>query len=106
MLTGLLVLQVIMTVLNIVAGMKFLSADRMGYAISNFIVAGLLLISGIVLRLRMRIGYYLSSLLGLVVVLGNVVSLVMGGGFDILSLVLGLILVSVFFNKKIKEEVL
>ena len=106
MLTGLLFLQLIMAALSIFTGMGFMSADLMGPAIFNFIIGGFLLVSGVTLRLRWGIGYYLSSLLGLVVILSNVYSLVMGDEFDILSIVLGLILVTVFFNKRIKEEVL
>lgn len=106
MLTGLLVLQLIMAVLSIFTAINFLSTEKMGYAILNFITGGFLLISGITLRLYWGIGYYLTYLLGLVIVLGNIMSLLMGGGYDILSIVLGLILVSVFFNKRIKEEVI
>ena len=106
MLNGLLVLQLIMAVLTLFTGINLLSANLIGWAIFNLIIGGLLLVSGITLRLRWGIGYYLSSILGLIVILSQILSLVLGRSFDILSIILGLILVSVYFNKSIKEEVL
>lgn len=104
-LNGLLILQLIIAVLSIFTGLNALGRYNLT-AYLSFAIAGIALIGGITLRMKIGIGYYLTSFLGLIVIGGNLYTYFTSQRADWISVVLGFFLLMTFFNKKIKEAVL
>ncbi|NQZ85102.1 MAG: hypothetical protein HRU03_05270 [Nanoarchaeales archaeon] len=95
MLNGIFILELLMAFLSFYSGL-----------VLGYVLAVLFIISAFLLRFKISFGFYLTFLLGLFIVLANIYWFFSGYVLDYVSILLSLILISVFFNKKFKDEFL